>query len=373
MSPNLSLSCLRRTSPHLNLSYPSDAEDHYSQIHGKLARWLQRARGFQPHGAAGYGGPWIENVWISHFGMLADQARSHGKPLHSVFGSYIPLFIPFTDHWRRGNYRYPPGLVEDLMDVLRPNVAYVTVSQNDEGLTGKDELPMARIPNILVFSAGGYGHVPIPLLKQPESLHPAGPMATRPWVVSYLGSLHNAPGGLREQMANIVQSSKIPSIVTQGLSARWAAVTRWLPSELEDFASWLAGVPYWRGVMAQSRVSLCPRGFGRSSYHLAETIQMGRVPLYVYSDTPWIPYERLFRRHLGFACNVHDLPGTLKSVTNLSTAELERREHNAAQFGKTHFTQAGVMKQIGRFLLDPSRSDLICRKLPRTIRDARAA
>jgi hypothetical protein len=32
-------------------------------------------------------------------------------------------------------------------------------------------------------------------------------------------------------------------------------------------------------------------GFGRTSYRLAEIIQIGRIPAYLYDDIPWIPYE----------------------------------------------------------------------------------
>ena len=40
-------------------------------------------------------------------------------------------------------------------------------------------------------------------------------------------------------------------------------------------------VTEWRAVMAASRASLAPRGFGRTSYHLMETLQMGLLPVYV--------------------------------------------------------------------------------------------
>jgi hypothetical protein len=50
-------------------------------------------------------------------------------------------------------------------------VLYITVSQNAVGITGDDELKMESIPNILVLSAAGYGHVPIPLLKQQQMLN----------------------------------------------------------------------------------------------------------------------------------------------------------------------------------------------------------
>ena len=61
--PDLSaaLSCLRLTTPDLQLSYPEDADAHFEQLQQALAPWLQST----PHKYAGHSGPWIENVWIS--------------------------------------------------------------------------------------------------------------------------------------------------------------------------------------------------------------------------------------------------------------------------------------------------------------------
>ena len=376
--------CLRLTTPSLNLSYPEDAWDHYDEIQRVMQRWLQSAPGFERHGAAGYRGPWIENVWISHFERLAARARSRRRPLHSVFGPFVPLLVPFVDQWvQRGGpsgYRYPVGFVEALLSVVRPSVAYIAVSQNDEGLTGKGELPMRRIPNVLVLSAGGYGHVPVPLLKQTEPRSDAVAMERRPLLVSYKGSLRNAPDRLRERMRDLVVEAAeqhhflyhvAPS--TTG-STQWWHLARWsqgLPPFAERIMSRLSGIESWRELMERSRSSLCPRGYGRSSYRLAETVQQGRVPIYVYSDTPWVPYESRFRRELGYVTTLKRLPTLLRDLArhgNASINELAQREAAAARLRTSHFTLPGVMRQIERFMLAPEKADLECRKLPSSVR-----
>ena len=83
-----------------------------------------------------------------------------------------------------GKLVHPPKLFRALRRVLRPDVPYITVNQNDEGMTGKCELLMQDIPNVLVLSAGGYGHVPIPLFIRPEPENHATPVAQRPYLVS---------------------------------------------------------------------------------------------------------------------------------------------------------------------------------------------
>lgn len=376
------LVCLRRSTPALrNLSYPADAWRHYDEVHAALAPWLQSAPGFHPHGAAGYGGPWLENVWITHFEAKAKAARAAGAPLSAVFGPYIPILVPFTDLWVHGGprqvgqkrYRYPSGFVRSLVGVIRPSVAYILLSQNDEGVTGRSELPMRRIPNVVVLSAGGYGHVPIPLLKQPEPLlvrDASTPLEHRPWLVSYVGSLDSTASGLRARMRDVVgaSASKVGFRyrVTKGLSARWSMLR--LPRSIERLISRLSGVgDSWRDVMAASKTSLCPRGFGRSSYHLAETIQMGRVPIHVYGDMPWLPYEALYRRSIGFAVDLTHLPVLLRALhfdRNASDAELAAREQAIARLRTSHFTFEGVLTQVSSFMLAPRQADLQCRRLP---------
>ena len=38
--------------------------------------------------------------------------------------------------------------------------------------------------------------------------------------------------------------------------------------------------------------NLAPMGMGRASFRLAEIIQTGRIPIYLYGDYPWLPYHQ---------------------------------------------------------------------------------
>ena len=143
----------------------------------------------------------------------------------------------------------------------------------------------------------------------------------------------------------------------------------------EGYATLVGQSKEWRAVMADSRMSLCPRGFGRTSYHLVETLQMGLVPIHVHSDTPWVPYARLFER-VGFVTSFQGLASTLRTVARLPAERLAEMEANVTRMLPTHFTMDGVMGQIRRFMLhgeagegEGEGSDLECRALPKTIRD----
>lgn len=84
--------------------------------------------------------------------------------------------------------------------------------QHDAGLSIECEVQLHRaFPNLLVLSAGGFGHVPIPLMKQEEpALAPATrntPPDARRHFVSYVGSLGNAPHDLRDRMVELMEVS----------------------------------------------------------------------------------------------------------------------------------------------------------------------
>ena len=103
----------------------------------------------------------------------------------------------------------------------------------------------------------------------------------------------------------------------------------------------------WREQMRDTRVRLSPRGFGRTAYHLMETVQMGVVPLHVFldGDQPWLPYPDVFK-HVGFASNLSGLPSVLAHVSALSDQSVARRRALAILSARTLYTMDGTIQQI---------------------------
>ena len=129
--------CLKLTpGGDLHLSYPDDAEAHFEAIRLATKGFAQSAPGFKPHQWSGYGGPWIENAWIDHFEKKW-AARTSGQTLSTFFGPFVPIFLPWVDRWVQGPWKYPPGMIRAVQSLMRKSVAYITVSQNDEGLAGR--------------------------------------------------------------------------------------------------------------------------------------------------------------------------------------------------------------------------------------------
>ena len=330
------------------LTYPTNAHEHFRDLHDIFSELFAAQRA---HTAADYHGPWIENVWISTSWEKIFELRSRGGSLKDVFGIYIPLLFPLTDLWVNENpeqHRYPVEFMGRLLSNLRADVIYVTVSQNDLGIYGAaNDFPTSKLNNILVLSAGGYGHVPIPLLKGTVSPCPATERYTdREFFVSFAGS-NTAPNRLRESMIDIVTN----------FSAK------------HEVAVHTEKTSTWESIRCSSRFSLCPRGFGRTSYRLAETVQSGRIPVVVFSDVLWVPYIELFKK-VGYFSRTSTLESTLELLQRTSAGESKRREELLLLLRDTHFSLEGVLRQIYLFLLEGELlSDLRCQALPLTVRD----
>lgn len=130
----------------IHWKFPDDAHEHYIE----LLKATKPYRRIQVHEYAGYEGPWLENLFISKFIDI---------PLHKFHG-FIPIFIQWIDSQILRGHLFD-NILNTLNTLIRPNVIYLAISQGDVGLgkIGK------AFPNILVLSAGGYGHIALPLIK----------------------------------------------------------------------------------------------------------------------------------------------------------------------------------------------------------------
>ena len=118
----------------------------------------------------------------------------------------------------------------------------------------------------------------------------------------------------------------------------------------------------WHQVAGNSKVSLCPRGFGRTAFHLFEILQLGLIPIHVYTDTPWLPYPEVYEK-IGFSTDLKGLPDLMKKINDTDLQELEHMEKRIHSLKATHFSPDGILNQISLFMKNEG-SDLKCRKLP---------
>jgi hypothetical protein len=164
--------------------------------------------------------------------------------------------------------------VQTLLPLLRKDVVYVTVVQYLEGLAQHvDRWPglAAAAPHILVLSAGGNGHVPLPLLKgELPRGNASNHVDARMPFASWVGQRYE---GLRSRTVSAFERHGDAAVsVYQGAD--------------------------WVRVLTNATVALAPRGIGRTSFRLYEALQLGAVPVYVWDDVEWLPYKQPLRTAL---------------------------------------------------------------------------
>ena len=85
---------------------------------------------------------------------------------------------------------------------------------------------------------------------------------------------------------------------------------------------------------------------------------MGRIPIFLYNDLPWIPYQgtNLSAEHFGFIGRYTStgttIPKIITAAMNL-TDEQYQEKLNALQDARFHYTFPGILNQFEHFLRDP--------------------
>ena len=128
--------------------------------------------------------------------------------------------------------------------------------------------------------------------------------------------------------------------------------------------------------MRSTRFVLTPRGYGRSAFMIAEAIQAGAVPIYVYNDLEWLPYLSLWESdRLGLSVHYRNLTATLgpwlrchgsddsthrAETGSMPACALLRAQYKRMRKGVEHyrhlFTFEGTMQAVKDFLATGDRS-----------------
>lgn len=297
----------------------ADMKQHYLF----LLKFTEQYRNITPHIYEGYKGPWIENHFLSHFMT---------KPFE-YFNGLVPLFVQWVDI--RTNQilnRRLPGiplydtLLRQLREVLRRDVIYLVVSQDDEGIYQLQE----TFPNILIMSCGGYGHIPLPLIKGELTYIPINSSSELTTNVGFYGTSghHSSRVLILHEVKHYLKALDISS--SFGRSADW------------------------KNKISRTKFNLSPRGYGRSSFRTAEIIQIGRLPVYLYDDVPWLPYigTNMSLTNFGYMGRLNFLFRVMREIASTNEAQLMARLEKILLVRRL-YTYEGVLEQIELFLQDP--------------------
>jgi hypothetical protein len=166
-------------------------------------------------------------------------------------------------------------LLNDWIDNNKSENGYFTVVQYDDGV-------LLDLPNNTIVYGACSGTIPIPLIYQDKNntleSFPKKKFNEKQILCSFVGNItsnHIQPN-VRQEVFNVLNNNSKFKLINSG---------GWTPSvnkNLQDL---------FISTTLNSKFSLAPRGYGRSSFRFFECFQLGTIPIYLWNDVEWLPFK----------------------------------------------------------------------------------
>ena len=103
----------------------------------------------------------------------------------------------------------------------------------------------------------------------------------------------------------------------------------------------------FRKIISNSIFSLCPRGFGPTSFRLYESIQMGSIPIYI-SDEFILPYSNIIDwDKLSLLINLNEIDSIPEKVDKIIQSNMHLEMYEYGQYCyKEYFNNNFIIKNI---------------------------
>lgn len=148
---------------------------------------------------------------------------------------------------------------------------FFTVVQYDDG-------PLLDLPkNTIIFGACS-GNIPIPLVYEDKNRtlvsYPKKDFNNKEIFCSFVGNITGScTSNVRTVMFNKLKHF---NLINSG---------GWKPSVDKNLQNMFIE------TTLNSKFALAPRGYGRSSFRFFECFQLGTIPIYIYDDINWLPFQ----------------------------------------------------------------------------------
>jgi hypothetical protein len=251
---------------------------------------------------------------------------------HSIRTTLVYLPIYWTNLQNHPNFTSSAAkydlLLQRALQTMPKDTRYVTVVQHDDG-------PRLTLPKNTIIMGACTGTVPLPLLYEDTTHYLA--QQTRPSLTSR--SLLASFVGTN---THPVRAAMVQNLTQQDITCHVNAT--WSPAVPQDDAK------RFIDTTLASRFCLAPRGYGRSSFRFFEAIQLDTIPVYVWDDIKWLPYQEVLD-YDAFSISVHvsELPTLHKRLKAISEKEYECMVERLTDV-KCWFTLEGMCEYIVTYL-----------------------
>lgn len=218
------------------------------------------------------------------------------------------------------NSHYNKDKLQNSMNQLNKDNKFFTIVQHDDGIN------ISLPNNVTVFGMGGNGHIPLPLTYENIELFKIYKNNQKNIFCSFVGSItHNC----RQIMINHLYDKKDILIMT----SPWSNQIE--PNKQTNFLN----------VTSSSRFTLCPRGYGKTSFRLYEALNLNSIPIYIYDDC-FLPYtEILDWSKMAIIIHINDIGNLYSRLKSISDEQI----HEMLEYYKKYeylFTYKGMSDYI---------------------------
>lgn len=232
-------------------------------------------------------------------------------------------------------YLHRPDLINDLqndLNKLDSSKKYFTVSQHDDA-------PFQILPpKTRSYSAGGNqpNTIPIPLICSPI---PNIPDCTKKDIFcSFVGSITQPLQGWGK-ISYDIRMGMLEALVND---KKYVLKPKHWSPEIQENRKDL-----FLDLTSRSKFTLCPRGYGATSFRLYEAMQMKSVPVYIFYKKPHLPFANKIDWNKIAILIDYDKINTLDDIlTNLSDEKYQEMVKYTSEIYSDYFSLEGTSKQI---------------------------
>jgi hypothetical protein len=207
---------------------------------------------------------------------------------------------------------------------------YFTVIQHDDG-------PFLTLPENTIIYGACSGNIPIPLiyedLNQTLESIPKKSFSQKTCLCSFIGNItaNSVLPNVRQIMFDTYQNNPNFKMICSG---GWTAAV--IQQNQHLFIE----------TTVNSKFAFAPRGYGRSSFRFFEVFQLGTIPIYIWNDVNWLPFQNIIDYRKLCICihisDIHMIEQTLLCITEEQYENMMNYYHEI----KYLFELEGMSEQI---------------------------
>ena len=245
---------------------------------------------------------------------------------------YIPAL--WTNFQIEGWFNSKQNEMQNALDIWINNnpssQGYFTIFQYDDG-------PKLKLPKNTIIYGACSGDIPIPLIYEDKNnilLNiPIKSFSEKNILCSFIGNItsNTLSPNVREMMFNKFQHNSNFKMINAG---GWTPIVN--KNNQDTFIT----------TTLNSKFAFAPRGYGRSSFRFFECLKLRTIPIYVWNDINWLPFQdKIDYNKLCIVCQVYNLDTlekTLNSITEIEYTQMLEYYQTIKHF----FTLEGMSKEI---------------------------